>query len=244
MKKLINRFLTNFDMDPRSGEPHFGMLLFLLFCILVVTPMVIDSTLGSIVLEILIAGVLIHCCYMMTGLQYVRLVGVLLAIPAFLFGVGSRYFDTLELVAPAALFGALFFALIAFVFGRRLFTSAAKISANTVHGSICIYVLIGLTYAYIYILVDTLLPGSFTGSFTLTSDLTDPEDTISHLESFYYFSFVTLSTLGYGDLTPVSGAARSIAIVETLTGQFYIATFVARLIAIFTAQAHFNKPSS
>jgi hypothetical protein len=75
--------------------------------------------------------------------------------------------------------------------------------------------------------LDNLLPGSFSHP-----------DTIAKLDfnSFSYFSFVTMTTLGYGDISPVSPAAKSMAITQAITGQVYLAVLVARLVGINIAQ--------
>jgi hypothetical protein len=64
-----------------------------------------------------------------------------------------------------------------------------------------------------------------------------PEVDLKHIQHFTYFSYVTLTTLGYGDITPLSNTARSMAILESMFGQFYLAVMIARLVGLHIAQS-------
>jgi hypothetical protein len=92
-------------------------------------------------------------------------------------------------------------------------------------GSICVYLLIGLGWASVYEVLDGVIPGSFRY----------PADTAwlgPGVLRYRYFSFVTLATLGYGDITPVTALAGTLASLEAITGQLYIGITVARLVAL------------
>ncbi len=92
-------------------------------------------------------------------------------------------------------------------------------------GAICVYVLIGLGWASVYEILDDVIPGSFRF----------PADTAWVTQDavrYRYFSFVTLATLGYGDVTPVTALAGTLASLEAVAGQLYVAITVARLVAL------------
>jgi hypothetical protein len=95
------------------------------------------------------------------------------------------------------------------------------ITAHRIQGAIAVYLLIGLAWAHTYELIEYLSPGAFTGAIT----------TSGKFSSWMYFSFVTLATLGYGDITPVHPVARSLAVAEAITGQLYLAILIARLVS-------------
>ena len=82
-------------------------------------------------------------------------------------------------------------------------------------------------WGYGYTLLEHLLPGSFTHPASL-SEL--------NLDSLDYFSFVTMTTLGYGDIAPASDSARAMVMIQAVTGQVYLAVLVARLVGINIAQ--------
>ena len=92
-------------------------------------------------------------------------------------------------------------------------------------GAICVYLLIGLGCASVYETLDGVIPGSFRFPADSAWMTLDPI-------RYRYFSFVTLATLGYGDVTPVTALAGTLASMEAIGGQLYIAITVARLVAL------------
>lgn len=99
---------------------------------------------------------------------------------------------------------------------------AGPVTAHRLQGGIAGYLLLGLTWAAAYALLETLRPGAFSGALGVAG---------GH-RAFVYFSFVTLTTVGYGDVLPVHPAARSLAVLEAVTGPLYIAILLARLVSL------------
>jgi voltage-gated potassium channel len=102
----------------------------------------------------------------------------------------------------------------------------AQVTADAVAGALCGYLLIGAGFGHAYALIEVLAPGSFVGT-ALSADPRDPGRTHAVLT---YFSVSTLTTVGYGDVTPASGVTRGLANVEAIVGQFYLAVVIADLI--------------
>ena len=96
-----------------------------------------------------------------------------------------------------------------------------RVTHLRIQGAIAVYLLFGVFYAHAYHIAATLVPGSFAGATELTSG-----------SGWAYYSFVTLTTVGYGDITPVSQVARSLSVAEALSGQLYLAVLIARLVAM------------
>ena len=135
---------------------------------------------------------------------------------------------------------ALFFGFTACMVLRDIW-KAERVTGDTVIGSICAYMLIGATWAFLYSLVEWLVPGSF--SCTAANPATPGVATHHDYPSLMYFSFVTLASLGYGDVIPIKGAARMLATAEAIVGQFYVAVLVARLVSLQIAHKHLGvKP--
>ncbi|MGC1480361.1 MAG: potassium channel family protein [Chthoniobacterales bacterium] len=107
------------------------------------------------------------------------------------------------------------------------------VRADDVVGAICSYVLLGLCWSSLYQTTELLAPGSFAVHSDLAVQLDDRK---SRQALFNYFSFVTLTTLGYGDVTPVSHVAATFAWLEATFGQFYIAVVVAQIVGFRLAQ--------
>lgn len=104
-----------------------------------------------------------------------------------------------------------------------------EVDADTIAGSICIYLLLGMIWAMMFAFVEEMEPGSFQLAFQdgpLSADGITP-----HFTFFLYFSFTTLTTLGYGDILPMTPASHSLTTLEVIAGVLYIGAFVARLIS-------------
>ncbi len=115
------------------------------------------------------------------------------------------------------------FCLLSVIVTMRQILFGDRIDANKMFGSISIYLLIGMIWAMIYIFISYIHEDAFKGMTETAFDERSWE--------FVYYSFVTLTTLGYGDITPVTPFARSVSYLEAVCGQFYIAILVASLVS-------------
>ena len=122
--------------------------------------------------------------------------------------------DPLVGVADIGFFSYLALAVMGYIFRER------RVTKNVVAASLCVYILIGFLWAFFYLVLDGFEPRA---SFR--------EDDLSRRD-LVYFSFVTLTTLGYGDITPLSPYAKAAAMVEAIVGQIYLIVIVARLVAM------------
>jgi hypothetical protein len=104
--------------------------------------------------------------------------------------------------------------------------SAHRVDADKIFAAICVLFLLGWFWSYIYVVVDNQTEG---GAFTGLGDEHGESDDTGSLT---YFSFVTLTTLGYGDIAPRTSFARVLATLQALMGQLYLAILVARLVAL------------
>ncbi len=109
----------------------------------------------------------------------------------------------------------------------------AKVTIETLRGVVCAYFMIAFLFAYAYYLVEYLLPGSFQLLFRDVSFVTFSRN----LSQMMYFSFVTLLTIGFGDITPLGDASQTLVVVEGIIGQFYIAILVARIVSVYSFYA-------
>jgi voltage-gated potassium channel len=107
-----------------------------------------------------------------------------------------------------------------------------EITADTVYGASAVYMLLGLAFARLYLALLKLDPDAFAASELLLSQVDQLGWKASGL--IHYYSLVTLTTIGYGDVTPVAPLARNLAAIEGIMGQLFIAAVVARLVSLYS----------
>ena len=126
---------------------------------------------------------------------------------------------------------ALYLGALIFSFARYIF-QARTIDSSLISAALCLYLLMGMLWGSIYAILESLHPGSFAGDL-LAQVAADGDDLLLR---FQYFSFVTLTTLGYGDILPRTDGATALCQTEAVVGQFFMAVLVARLVGIQVAQ--------
>jgi hypothetical protein len=124
----------------------------------------------------------------------------------------------LALIATAALILFTTYCVLHYVLRARVITR------DQIYAGICMYLMLGFAFGALFYLVNILDPNSFATNIE-PGPVRDTPDLM-------YFSFVTLATLGYGDITPRTNIARSLAVLEALAGMLYIAIFMARLVSM------------
>ena len=110
---------------------------------------------------------------------------------------------------------------------------AREIDANMIFGSVAVYLLVGIIVALLLLYLHNIDPGSVLGSLTDKDPWGDSNDNLAVL---LYFSIITLTSVGYGDMVPAGPAAKSIAMFTGIFGQLYVAILVGKLVGIYTAQ--------
>lgn len=120
------------------------------------------------------------------------------------------------------------FLVIAIAYTFRQIATDAAISANRIVGAVAVYLMLGVLWSVAYTMVELIWPGSFRGF--------DPGAGTKWASEWLYFSFVTMTTLGYGDIAPISAIARMLAYMQAILGQLYIAILVAGLVGAYIAR--------
>jgi voltage-gated potassium channel len=203
-------------------------LLIALAVLLIAAPFVEELEGGHLILSVLFSLVLVAAVFAVANRKRSLAIALVLAIPA----ITLRWINQLrpDLVHPAAfLVGAIF--LLAFVIGHLLhfILRAPVVTMEVLCASIAAYLMLGLMWTVAYWLVDQLTPG---GAFSFNTNR--GAQSMNGFTGFY-FSFITLSTVGYGDITPVSQAARWLAALEAMTGLLYVAVLIARLVSLYSS---------
>ena len=182
---------------------------------------------GDLIVSVLLSLVLLSAILAVAGTRRTLSVALLLAVPALAARWANHFWPDL---VPAGVF--LIGGLIMFIFVvahlLRFVLRAPSVTSEVLCASISAYLMLGLIWTLAYWLVDRLTPG---GAFSFNTST--GERSINGFTGFY-FSFITLSTVGYGDITPVSRFARWLAAMEAMTGLLYVAVLIARLVSLYS----------
>jgi hypothetical protein len=216
-------------------QQRYLLLLVALLALLVVQP--IAATFG--IMEALFDALLVFVmAVLLLGLakgRIWRIVACILCIPASALSVGSHFLTStahdVSLSAGHAI-GALFFVVVAGKIVASIF-SALELTWDSLFGAICGYLLLGVAWGLTYAMIYAANPNSFQLSDAIRPYL---EEADYMRNVFIYYSFVTLTTVGYGDVTAVSIPARTLSWGEAITGQLYLAVLIAGLISSLVAR--------
>ncbi len=180
---------------------------------------------GDLIVSLSLSLVLLSGVLAVSDRKGVLLIALVLAIPA----IAGRWINHFrpDLVRPAVFLTAAL-VLTAFVVVNllRFVWRAPSVNIEVLCASISAYLMLGLMWTMAYWLVDQLTPGAFAFNVGPRS-----------MNGFngFYFSFITLSTVGYGDITPVSRIARWLAAMEAMTGLLYVAILISRLVGLYSS---------
>jgi hypothetical protein len=152
-------------------------------------------------------------------------IGVFAFLLNMLLRYGNMEFKDTGILFLLFLYGLFYFLAIAILMVK--ISSNTTVSSDTIKGGISIYILLGFFWAILYMTLLFLDPDAI-------SNISSTEETAGF--ECYYYSFTTLTTLGYGDIVPVAKYARILAMLEAIAGPVYLAIFVAQIIGMNIAQ--------
>ncbi|PYJ77822.1 MAG: ion transporter [Verrucomicrobia bacterium] len=221
------------SMKPVLGRVKFRrfstvQLLIALALFFTCAPFVEEIKGGELIVSILFSLVLLAGVLAVAERKRVLVIALVLAVPA----VGGRWINHFraDLVPPAVfLVGGLILIIFVVAHLLRFVLRAPSVTTEVLCASISAYLMLGLMWTMAYWLVDQLTPG---GAFSFNTNAGTRS-----MNGFtgFYFSFITLSTVGYGDITPVSRIARWLAAMEAMTGLLYVAVLIARLVSLYSS---------
>ena len=224
----------------RFADRKYLLLFITLMTVLGLAPFLEASPDTRLVFDLLLTLVFFASIGVIFADRRLRYMAVVLGIPT-LVGGWTGYFipglPRVPLVIAFHLFAALFFAFTVAALVRGVHREK-DVSADALYAALCGYILLALGFGHLFCVVAVIYPGSFAGETYPGDDAANRHFVLT------YFSFVTLTTVGYGDVLPKSPPARGLAMVEAVTGQFYLAVLVAELIGkrLSTAQRENARP--
>jgi hypothetical protein len=211
----------------RTLADHKFFLLFLfLLASLIFYPYTENSAFGYYAFRVLASATIVFCVYVVSFRRSLVVVAIVLAIPAFLHRGLNRGMNADSLSILNIVLSFIFDVFIVVVIFRRVF-GARQPNSETIFGALCIYLLIGFAFASVYGMVAAIQPHAF-----YLDPMTNAHTNPNRLD-FIYFSFATMSSLGAAGITPITGEARSITVIEAIVGLLYLAVLISRLVGAY-----------
>jgi voltage-gated potassium channel len=204
---------------------HLALLISIILLFAVV-PFAVTLRHGPLIMDIAATAILVAGTYALSERKHLFIIAVILSVISIITAVLVIVFP--ERWAVLLQHGSVV-VLIAFfavsILGYVLHSGSVTI--DRIFAAVCVYMLIGFAWAFGYAFLEEMTPGSL-------APLHDagPTDYVTHILELRYFSFMTLTTVGYGDIIPRSAAARTMAVIEAVMGQIYLAVLVARLVGL------------
>lgn len=207
------------------GDQGLSAFLGLLFLAIFLGPFT-DSRLVALLTPLFLSLLMVAGVSSMSQRTGVRMVAGLVAFVAIVLRWLTHFAPSPAIQASSSCASLLFMVLLTTAVLYNVFRDDKPVTVHRIRGAIAAYLLFGLTWSILYSLLDQTLPHAFN-----LPELPALESA-GRQESITYFSFVTLATLGYGEITPTHGVSRMFAVLEALTGQLYPATLLARLVSL------------
>jgi len=196
----------------------------------------VPSMVSGLVVSVFFSGLVLAGVNAVSETRRTTQIAFVLAVPSILTELVSTLIRSDVLLGVGHVFGIAFLGYAVALIVRHLF-AVDRVSFDLICASLCGYLLLGFLWASVYSLVDLVERNSFAFSHPPAGG--DASVRFEGAQTAYavYYSFVTLTTLGYGDVTPLSIPAKIFAVLEAVLGQIYLAVLVARLVGLHIAQA-------
>lgn len=213
---------------------HFRNLLFFLLLYIVGSPFLEPYPSLMFLAHISLSMVLFTAIYALNKKNNQRSIAIGILLPLMvLYWLGSYDLIGFSRFGAHLLF-TVFYGLLIYSFTVQIM-HAKSVNTNVLFATFSLYLTIGLFWGALYTLLNAISPGAYSGALL--------ENTKNMFHVFNYFSFVTLTTLGYGDITPQTAGAASLCQMEAIVGQFFTAVVVAWMVGMHVSNKHEKNKS-
>ena len=225
------KFFTYILKDTHQGK--FLSLLIAILLYLGIIPLIDRFIRVKFLIDILFSVVLLSAIFAVSQKKHHGVIALALGVPMLAMYWVEKFILTDRLWVLSHLLAAVFLGYTIIRMLNFIFTQS-RVTRNVLFAAIIVYLLMGLTWAQLYQVLNHLQPGTFeiTGIQTQNPNLV-----------LVYYSYVTLTTLGYGDISPLTDLGYSLAILEAILGQLYLAVLVARLVGLHIAHTGSRRES-
>jgi len=227
-------------MAEKQQQFRFLILLICLVSFILFLPVLYDNNVMLFLVHILYGAMLLITIYVLAENKKLLFFGVLLALPNFIilcFGLSN---SSNTIITNIRLLSSLSVDIFVIVFLLYKIFQTRVVTINVIYAAICVYLLLGVTWGVIYTLIEYNSPGSFHGIHGIhaMAELSVIDDIVLYYTvDFLYYSFITLTTLGYGNIYPLTNLGNAFASVEAITGSLFIAILIGRLLGMHIAQS-------
>lgn len=210
-------------------------LFFLLLLPYILHPLITAGAVGMILLDISLSLVLLASMLAVSERLHIAIPSVMLMLVALVLTWVSSVVPELQ-VRIAAMATVCIVLIYTAIYVSRNILRRHDVTTNTIFGSLCIYLMIGYIWAFAYSILEVLHPGSFSiGPLVQLPDF-DRQHIFIQMYYFMYYSFMSLTTLGLGEILPATSSARVLTVLEAIVGQVYLVVMVSRLVGLHITQ--------
>jgi hypothetical protein len=203
---------------------NFLYLLFSLLLLLLLTPFFAATVIGTILVDIAFSAIFLSAVYAVSERKRLFTLTVILAVPLIVARWSNHLLQNDAFTLVIKILTLVFLVFTTYLMFAHVLKDE-EVTANKICGALSVYLMIGVTWALLFGVIEGIHPQSF--AIADVQGASSPENIL-----FTYYSFVTLTTLGYGDITPLTPVARAFTFVEAVCGQIYLAVLIARLVGL------------
>jgi len=213
---------------------HLALLITILL-LFVTAPFVVSLHDGILIMTVISVTVLVAGSYALSERKYLFAVAIVLSAitiagTALLLAFQQPWAKLLSSSSIVVLVAFFSVTILSYVLG------SGRVNADKIFAAICVYMLLGHGWSFVYSILLELQPESFVSTSELVRN-----DYVGRMLQLRYFSFTTLTTVGYGDIVPHSPEARTMAILEAVMGQFYLVALVGRLVGLHIVHGNIER---
>jgi ion channel len=220
-----SRFLT---IETRH---RYTILLIFIVIMMAVLPLIAGDELAIFSMKVALSVILLFGIYAGRRMRRDLIVGGVLGIPVLVGRWLPQYTTDIRMFLAIDILTAVFLLYITIMILNQVLT-ASRVTADTIAGAVCAYFLIGLAWAFVYRAMFVINPHAFVFAAGFAHIFENNTRSEPQLMNFAYYSFATLTTTGFGDITPALGISRAISVLEAVVGQFFLAILIARLVSL------------
>jgi len=234
-----HRLWTALGLARRNWPGRYTILLISILAMILTQPIFAGHQRLQSLATLTMSVVLLSALYTLNLSRAYFTVGLLVMVPAFIGRWVLQFHHSQSLEVFAAITASTFILLTVIALVRELF-SIRRVTLDSISAAICAYLLLGIGWGFIFAVIELEHPGSFTAALLLPG-VGPGSPILRALHNFIYYSFVCLTTTGYGDIAPKSDIARVMSVLESIMGQMYLAILIARLVSLEVAQSMLSE---